>query len=255
MERDLETASHVVVGEVSYGTFAGTSYSFTLVVDRSLKGDSKPGEAIPVGYDAKGLMVGGKGEFRGEFGLWLLVKDNHGRWLMRPPGGRVLPFQFAYYPLPKAPQAKSTVSRDVTLLDAVFLELASAAEAEVEGQTFRWLAEGVLRSVGPPVGQEVRWTLERWSHSSTPNLIALGFTGLVTLEDVDAVVRSRTALRVIAESQIARQFSGAVSEYRNPSPVGMGALGEMATEVSEIPGLQRDAAHALRSIHTSEALP
>ena len=51
-------------------------------------------------------------------------------------------------------------------------------------------------------------------------------------------------------------FSSAVFEYANPSKAGVTALGGLVVDESFTdPYLKRSAAHALRNIHTREAVP
>ncbi len=254
MERVLEKSDCVVVGEVVHGTYEGSVYSFTLVVYRSLRGDLKPGLAVPVSYNV-GVPGGGRGEFHGQFGLWFLANDKSGGLRVVPGWLQPAPFEFSYYPLPRRGSETFGYSADSPLLDKVFSELAQASESAEPGQVFYQLANGVLRCVGTPASTSVRETLERWSHSASANLFTLGLAGLIALEDADALQRSQNMLSTIKQSQLAGPFSSAVSDYRSSNPEGVKALGEMVAEEAGILGLRSAAAFSLRSIHSRESLP
>jgi hypothetical protein len=255
IERVLGKADSVVVGEISHSTFLNADYSFTLVVRRSLKGDLKPGVAVPVHYNAIAGTIKGNGEFSGQFGLWFLAAGSDGEWSVLSPRERPSPLQFAYYPLSKRVEAQPWDPKETSVVDRVFLELASSIDLTEPGQTFQFLADGALRCVGTPASSGLTDVLLRWSRSASANLTTLGLTGLVMLEDTAALVRSAGLLAVIKESQIADRFRSAVSASRSPNPEGVRALGDMATADSGIPKLAADAAYALRSIHTKESLP
>jgi len=255
IERVLEKADAVVVAEVPYGTFVNTEYSFTLVVQRSLKGDLKPGVAVPAHYSARGGTIKGRGEFSSQFGLWFLAVSSNGEWSVLSPRERLWPLEFAYYPLSKRVETQPWDPKNASVVDRVFLELASSIDLTEPGQAFRHLADGALRCVGAPGSSRLVDVLQRWSRSTSVNLTTLGLTGLVMLGDTGALVRSASLLAVIKESQIVDMFHSVVSAYRSPNPEGVRALGDMATADSGIAKLAFQAACALRSIHTKETLP
>jgi hypothetical protein len=253
IEGFLNGVDFAVVGEVSSETSVDTPYSFTLAVHRSLKGDLRPGATVPVKDITSRFRLMGHREFRGEFGLWFLARDKLGGLILAPPGGSSQVLEYAYYPLPSRPYGQHFESSP--LVDSIFFELSGAVESARSDEILRHLASGVLSCVGDRADQAIKDTLDRWSHSSSPNLVTLGLTGLVKLEDSSALARSRDSLTAIKDSPLAGSFAVAVFAYRNPDPKGVKALGEMVTREFGLAGLRSSAGSALRSIHTTEALP
>ncbi|MCC7175954.1 MAG: hypothetical protein IT159_12225 [Bryobacterales bacterium] len=252
IERLLESSDAVVIGEVTYGTSLNGMYSFTLVPDRILKGNLKPRVALQINYNARAIVIKGSTEVSGQYGLWFLARDKAGSFALRPPKQQSLPLEFVYYALPKQSPAANEEPEEVTVAERVFRELANAVEVSEKGQRFNLLADGILRCVGITGSREA---LERWSGSSSSHLRVLGLTGLIMLEDPLALDRSRDVIASLDDTYLRNHFFAAISAYRNPDPVGVRAIGEMATEESAAKDLQIDGAQALRSIHTKEALP
>ena len=268
LQHFLDKVDSVVVGEVSHGTVVNGSYSLTLMVHRVLKGDLKAGVAIPVRYEATSIPMRGSGQAEyGYFGMWFLASDKGGGWRLIPPlAVQPLPLQFVYYPLPKTTPEQLWDPERSLLVERLFVELAYAVDSVERDQTFhvkgvvpdptfKHLAEGALQCIDTPSGTGFKGTLDRWSRSSLPNLSTLGITGLIRLGDPAALGRSLAMFPTIKQSQIRGRFVGAVGGYRDSSAEGLLVLGDMATRESEIEGLQAEAAYALRSIHTREALP
>ena len=279
MESFLENVDLVVVGEVASGAAADGSYSFTLVPNRVLKGDLKPGVGIPVTYNGTGGVVlkGGGGEFSGDFGLWFLARDKAGQWrLLSASSGQSPLFPYAYYTLSRSARPDSEEGKELSVADRVFREVALALDIAVEsaepGKNFRqsgggveivgppekalWhLAGGVLACVGDPASPLVKGALDRWSRSQSPDLRTMGLIGLVRVEGPAGLARARAELPTVESSQLAPIFVEQVLAYRSPDPQGVRILGEMATEKTGVQGLQRAAAQALRAIHTRESLP
>jgi hypothetical protein len=245
------------VGEVSYGTAIDGDNSFTLVPLYALKGDLKPGVAVVVTYRVRAIPIRGRGEFGGEFGLWFLTRAATGGYTLVAPDQQSPPLEYAYYPLPRTARERPAVPPGTSLVEEIFQHLALSAQSVGRGMTFWHLAKGALSCVDSSAPKSVRETLEAWSRSSSPNMVTLGLTGLVTIGDAGALARSQQALPVIKESepQLLGHYADAVFAYRNPDPDGVQALGEMATAEEPLTkGLQRAAVIALRAIHSKDTL-
>lgn len=249
-DRLLDEAQAVVVAEVQSGQQVGYSAAFTLSVVRTLKGSFGPGDTINVAW---GSTLTANKSLKGDYGLWFLSQAAvGGPWTLKGVLQGQYPFEFAYFPLPKASSLASlnTVARPKTVNDQAASELAAALEAYTDPSQIYHLALGFL-SIGESDAAPVIYGALR-AHPD-PEIRFIGLAGLIRSNDPTALGEVASNIEQVPNLQARGLLASAISGRRDTDPVAISQIGRIASSSSVV--FQGAGAEALKNIHTRDTLP
>ncbi|MCX6616801.1 MAG: hypothetical protein NTZ98_11990 [Acidobacteria bacterium] len=244
------TADLIAVGDLKSGFQTGGRAVFSLELDRVLKGSQTPGSGIQVEWKTHGNL--GTSALPPARGLWFVKQAGTSWELLSVTTGEV-PFSDTYLPLPAGPVGNIfAYAPSDPLGDKLASELANAAVGlDIPDLGFRIL--GSLDQLTSPV---VSKAYQQLSEASAAGRRALGFAGLIRKGDLAALA---AVSQQFPEMSLVPEFSAVVSAvdgfFRSTDPAAVALLGQFATNGALPRPLAYAAAHALRSIHTKEALP
>ncbi len=249
--RLLSGADAVVVANVTSSVSAGASVSITLSVVRTLKGDVAPGMSIAAAWTPAASQLPAAGPPGGQTGIWF-VGQSSGGWVVLPVAVGAVPADGTYIPAASA-GLPAGFAYAASAPPAVKLawELGAAAQDPSNASALAWLlSSGAADDLGSSVLSPV-WN-QLWS-SGAPAARAAGLAGQVR-------TGSPAALAVLASGD-PRSFDPvsegylalAICRYTGGDAGGISSLGALArsTYGGRVPLC---AAHALRSIHSSDAV-
>ncbi len=243
----------IVVGTQTAMAKGGiTGAKFNLSVERASKGNITPWiQVLTVTWDGKY----GAGDWTGspaQRGVWFLQNGTAGGWTFIPAASSgnvvffpelslqaysgVLPAQLTYNPATTATidqpvlEIAATRPRDPFLI----LSATSGVNSLSASQAFRYLATNL-----------------------SGDLEFAGLIGLIQRGDVPALLQvEQTAATLDFRTDGGQQLTSAIGlSFANSEPIGVASLGRMATSGAAVPQLRQAAATALRTIHSTAAVP
>jgi hypothetical protein len=252
---DLEqSADLIVVATANAGSQTSDAVSFKLQVHRVLKGDAIVGGLIsadwPKGANA---LAGGASSIAGT-GLWFLQRSSSG-WILLPIMQGTALFNRTFIPEPSGP-ILSAYSYDPTapLSDKVASEVCAAIEGANGGGHELADLQFDLDKLASPV---VMVLYQRMSAANSAEQKILGLSGLIRGGNTVALRSAIQATSALTNPSVEYGvlLRSIQDEYRAVDSVSVAALGQAAVNSSLRPDFRRSAAHALRAIHTIEAVP
>lgn len=249
----LGQADAVVVATVTGGTASG-ELSVNLSVERSIKGSISPGpqiQAIWSPREARNLYPSLPVQMSGKTGVWFL-KQQSAAWAVIPLViGATGPLEL-YLPVPTGNlPATYAYGSGAQPEQKLAMEIgAAAADSTTATTTSQYLSRGLMDDFGPDLLQPILTGL-----ASSPQIVprVTGVTGLIRQGAASGII----ILAGMDMSQVPPSAQGfltdAVCEYRGTDPAGVARLGTLLGAPSA--KLQACAVHALREIHTKEAVP
>jgi hypothetical protein len=243
LDRMVRDAKLIVVARVVQGSQSGKFASFTLEVQRTLKGEP-PSSTVSAFIE---VMDTGNINLKGWQGLWFIAED--GRLLPATSGSVLIVFcRLPALPeLPAAWAAPNTASPT----ERVLRELSASLEAE-EGYPF--LAEILSQKSATEPAASLRALYRRMQASPSLVVAGAGVAGLLRSGDVGGL-RSLPALLEKGPLPPGPLVGASVCEYLNGNPSGLSILSALAAVPSPTPLLRTCAAFALRNIHSKESIP
>lgn len=258
-----QTADMIAVGSGASAALSGNSATFTIRLDRVVKGDATlAGTMLRVDWviDQR-VSLAGLGDARAitsavtGVGLWFLTRGAQG-WLLLPPVEEDPRFGGAFVPMPAGPiPAAYAYSDGATLSDKVASELAVAIEAaNGDAADFVQIHAGLLDQLRSPV---VGKLYQRMASSASPAQRALGLAGLIRQGNTGALETALGVAPSLDETSLATRILilGIRDEFRQADQGGVAALGQAAANAGAPIEFRVAAAHALASIHTTSSLP
>jgi len=252
-----QSADLIIVGGASGGAQSGSALSFSLQVNRVVKGDATvAGTLIAVDWasvDRPGPPAVGRPQVSGN-GLWFLKRSSSGWELLPAISGE--PFSQTYIPGPVgAISSAYAYTPAAALSDKVASEISAALEAASGGGAGLSSLYYLLDELRSPV---IQLLYNRLSASASTNQRILGLSGLIRGGSATAL----SAALEIASSLGAYPLESGVlfesvrNEFRSTDSTSVGILGQIAT-ASTCPSqpLREAAARALVAIHTQQAVP
>jgi hypothetical protein len=253
-------ADLIVVGGVTSAFSGPSSLSFSIQVDRVIKGDAAlVGSAVPVSWSAGASTAATPGQAIAVncTGLWFLQQSPSG-WVLLPVVNGDARLEQTLFPVPAgsivsayAYQASAPVS------DKVASEIGSSIESGTVFDALEMYAlfGGQLDELQSAV---VPLLYQRLSGSASARLRVLGASGLL---------RGGSGAALASAVQLAPTLSAYPLEggillsslrdyYRTSDATAVASLGQAAADSSDPNAAFREAAgHALAAIHTAAALP
>ncbi len=251
-----DQADLVTVATVLASSQSGNLVSFTLQLDRVLKGGASEGSTIFVQWESGPNLPAVQEKWLVNLrGLWFLRELTSGRWKALPTVLGSALFMDAFFSIPVGPIVNAfSYSPTAPVIDKVISELGAATEqqnASAPGGSFRVLAG--LQGVKSPL---IASMYQRFSESASPNLRALGLAGLLRLGETAALSRAETELPNLSKTKEFQNIVVSVCSYfRNPDPSAVAILGRLSILAGASPELASCAVIALRHMHTRESLP
>ena len=252
-----QKADLIVVGAAVHGSPAANGISFTIQVDRVVKGSpAVVGSAIPVSWadSGQGAWAANPGDAVG-YGLWFL-QGAPGSWLLMPVVQGDHWFGRTFIAEPPGPILSAyAYDSGAPLSDKVASEVSAALES-TDGGGFQLnpLYDGPLDGLGSPVLQAL---YGRMAASSSKKQQALGLAGQLrwgnsTALSAAAQAESSFAAFGLENGELLRSLQ---HWFRAADPASVAILGRIVDDTSGNLPFRRAAAFALAAIHTKEALP
>lgn len=238
-----KNADLIVVGSASGGYQAGDILNFTIQVSRVVKGDVVAGTPIPVSWQSSpaGAATG--------HGLWFL-KRSSGGWRVLPVQSGWAQFNDIFVAMPIGPlPTPYAYDPAAALSDKVASEISAAIESGIG----RRLWPSTLDELNSPVTQVL---YRRLSTSSSAQPRILGLRGQIrsgSAEALTSAIQAAPALSSSAEYPIL--LLSIRDEFRSSDTSSVVILGQTTLNKTLSSDLRESAAHALRAIHTQDALP
>ena len=258
--KELEqTADLIVVGSVSGGTKSGSTLSFSIQVERVIKGNSAmTGTQIAVDWTPEpqgGPPEAGPPRLTGH-GLWFLTRSPSA-WELQPVANNGVPFTSAYIPEPPGTSLTAyTYSPGAALSDKVASEISGAIETATAsgGTTYLLSLYKLLDELQSPVTQQL-WS--RLSVSELMNQKLFGLGGLIRSGNTGALQAAFESASSFASYPLEAGIllQSIRGDFRATDSNSVGLLGRIATQVDCPSDLRHAAAKALASIHSKDALP
>jgi len=251
-----QSADLIVVGAASGGVQSGTALSFTLQVDRLVKGDPAVARTLIAvdwaSVDRSGPPALGPPQVSGN-GLWFVKRSSSGWELLPAISGE--PFSETYIPEPPGAISSAYAYTPATALsDKVASEIAAALEAADGGGGKLAGLYYLLDELHSPV---IQLLYRRMSTSASPHQKILGLSGLIrggSAVALSAVLEIASSLDAYPlESGVL--FNAIRNEFRSTDPASVETLGKIASTTGRSQLLREAAARALVAIHTQQALP
>lgn len=243
---DLVTnAQAVVVGNIVSGMVTDGLASFTIDVERSLKGSIAPRTLVEVRFSTGTRSTSA---MRSERGLFFLRQENG--WVMIPTStGQMTPVEFVFFSLP--PTSAPTVA-GVSIIENVLLELAAALQAgggRPSAGVFD-LAREYRRAPSPALKN----ALQQFALSSSPQLKRIGFQALLSTGDVATLALFEREHTSMSEAMQAASVEGLKFYFTNPAPEAVALLGRLVSNDRLNISVRQAAGNALARVHTRQAL-
>ena len=245
-----ETADLIVAGSASGGIQVGGVLNFTIRVSRVVKGDILPGISIPANWPSTDPAFAASGN-----GLWFL-KQSPGGWRVLPLQSGFATFQNAFIPIPAgplpAPYAYNSAAASVT--DKLASEISAATENGNGLVSLFGLHQTWLDELHSPVVQVL---YRRMSDSSSIQQKILGLSGLIRGGEAAALNSAVEGSSEFAKSRLefGILLNSIGNDFRSSDARSVAVLGGAVVNSGLPLDLREGAAHALRGIHTKDALP
>src|ERR1017187_6737562 len=244
-----DRADAIVVAESSASSQQAAQPSFTLLVDRVIKGSITPGGSVTV------VLPGptpGNQQISGIYGMWFLHASGLGVWQLIPTmGSSTGDVARAPYPLSKggAPPAEPQSASPNELIAG---ELAAAVQEFRSGTQFYFAASGLLSTDVTP---SVVSCYQALASSADPDVRLLGLIGLARQGDIDSLVALPATQDALRNTVLANEVYATIGNIRDRSTRAVQTLGGLATSQLSAGPIIKRAAEALRINHSRDALP
>jgi len=252
LEQLAAEADAIVVGRASHGVDLPEGVRFNLRVVRTVHGKTAPGALLDVVARLRpDPRLTPSKDVNGECGLFLL-KRTTGRWEAFGAGNSPF-FRDASIALGDCEAAAPAQAEGQSNFEKSFEEIALAARrAPADAVAFMGLFDLAGLSDSPRLAD----IMKEFAQSDTLPLRVEGVAWSVRHGDPGALAELARLAKGAAKSSRPACFLSAVSEYVNTDRTGVLVLGRIVLD-PEIPRdyLKRNAAHALRIIHTPDAVP
>ena len=245
-------ADLIVAGDIISGSDAGSQVIMDIAVVRTLKGTVEPGKIIIAQWQSPATPSFTSRPVAKHTGLFFLGVTGTAPTILPVVGGDVRSSDL-YIPLPHGDlPVQKTYDAGTALPDRVAAELAAAAGA-VSVDDF---AAGLLYLEGLESIKAASTAIyESLAVSPSPHAAAIGIAGLVRSSNPTAPGRVKSEYRAISKSvHFSHVVNGICGYYHSTSPQALAALADLATDTNGEISLRRCSAHALRAVHTKDAL-
>ena len=243
-----QNADLIVVGSANDGIWAGDNLNFTIQIDRVVKGDLTPGIPIPAIWQSNnpGIANG--------HGLWFLKRSTDG-WSILPVQSGWAQFKDVFIPIPTGPVPDAyAYDPAASVPDKVASEISAAIEGVPGLGLMPGLHAGLLDQLDSPVIQVL---YRRLAASSSIQQKILGLSGLIRSGNTSALNSAIEAAPELSSSSVERGILllSIHDGFRASDANSVVILGQAAVNTSLSLDFRQSAAHALRGIHTKDALP
>jgi hypothetical protein len=243
-----DQADAIVVGEIQSGQQNGRNISLSLSVDRSLKGDAPPGGVLNISGSASSAR---NRDLKGAYGMFFLQKNGNSPWKLLPTAKGSLPFELNYFALPKNPAVTiSIAATPSTVADQIAIELANGLQGYTSQLQLYQLAASLDAMPDSAVTATIAQSLRP---SSDPELRCVALARLLRAGDSSALADVANMIQLLPQLTTSTLVKTAISGRRDSDPAAIANLGLISASTDVY--MQRNAAFALMSIHTREALP
>lgn len=252
-----DEADIVAVARSVQADRVGSQATFTLSIDRVLKGSLLPGSAIHVAW----TIPAQAGSFYSQLPLvrclWFLKSNGSGYTLMPTAFGSPTLDDVCMSVPAGDIRARFTYASSLPVSDKLAFEMGASAEAIANGEIKSSLP--VLPSSSGASHVVLAAVHRLLAQSTVPRAKAVGYQGLLVQNDSNTIKELELQGPSLTQGNLAIVIAAGIGHYyRNADPAGVASLGRIATQVQ---GVQQTlpfkaaAARALAWIHTREALP
>ena len=248
----LAQADAVVVAVVVDASTVGSDVNVTISVTRPLTGSLTAVKTVSAVWSPTGTpsVIRASSDI-GASGIWFL-KQVGAQWAVLPIAVGTVPLSQIYFPVPAGPMS-ATFAYVATASPQAKLawEVAAAVDAGSGPTAVRIAVSGALDGLGSTVLAPV-WA--RLSASSAPLARAVGLAGQIRLGSPIPLATIAAASPALFSSNAQDHLSAAICSYTSTAGNSISSLGSLAKSGYSA-SVQYCALHALREIHTKEALP
>ena len=243
-----QNADLILAGSASDGIRAGDSLNFTIQVNRVVKGDIAPATTIKAIWQSNnpGVATG--------HGLWFLKRSPDG-WSVLPVQSGWAQFNNIFIPVPTGPLPDAyAYGPAASASDKVASEISAAIEGIPGLGLLPGLQGGLLDQLNSPVIQVL---YRRLAASSSIQQKILGLSGLIRSGNTPALNSAIEAVPAISSSTVeyGTLLLSIRDGFRASDANSAVILGQAAVNTSLRLDFRQSVAHALRGIHTKDALP
>jgi hypothetical protein len=254
-----KTADLIVVGTASDAAAVGNLATFTVQVDRVVKGDralaGKLIRADLVLSDSREISLAGRDSPLSGHGLWFFQRSSSGWHLLPivegdPLGGEYIPAPAGAIP------AAYAYAPETALSDKIASEVSAAIEGAATGD-LRLLPlhqSALLDVLASPISNIL---YRRMAASGSLQSKILGLSGLIREGNSTALESAFSAARSFQDHprEMNVLISSIQGDFRAADPASVAILGRVTAFTNGSLAFRLAAAHALASIHTQAALP
>ena len=247
-------AEAIIIGTLTQVAYANDTLTFTINVERSIKGDLREGSAHSVIWrDALRSRPHLAGP-RSTRGLLFLKRDSGGLWALLPAfGGYIGDVQRLYYGFP-ATSTPPASARALPPLDRVMAELLTAVEAG--GLDPRGGIVDLPRTYRAAPSPAIRAMLVRFADHPSSELRMISLRALLAEGNVAALARvEREQVQLTSDFNGRTLVDDLAQDFANPDRAAIQILGRMATSETGTSPFREAAAKALARMHTKDSLP
>jgi hypothetical protein len=248
----LNQADAVIVATVEAAVASGPDVALSLIVSRVVKGSLGSGSSVPVTWvPVTSSVKVGAGEAAEQTGIWFL-KQQGPTWVVLPITVGAVPVNAIYVHVPSgALPVAYAYDAGLPSESRLAYEIAAAAQDPLAATELAHVAasgavDGLGSDVLPPIWAQL-------SSSTTPITRAIGLAGQIRLGSAAALVvlsnMDPSAFTSVAQDLLSAGICG----YRSSDSAAVGGLGAL-TKSSYADNVRFCAVHALREIHSKEAL-
>jgi hypothetical protein len=247
----LSQADAVVVGTIQGGAVSGPIVNINLLVARVVEGSLVAGTSVQVIAAPALLPTGTPGVGNGT-GIFFL-REQGSAWRLMPTAIGGVPLDQMYISALSSPlPAAYAYNIDTPPANRLAREIGAAAEDPAAGPAIaRMVGAGALDDLGQGVLQPI-WT--QLSSSSEGLAKAVGLGGQIRGGAANALATIVSADAATFTANAQDHLSAAICAYRSTDAAGISSLGALTTS-NYSSSVKYCAAHALRSVHNTSALP
>lgn len=256
--RLLETACNrsdaVVLGVIEPVLLTPPFATFTIAVDRVLKGDVGLNTSLNVTWP--GSLTGARMRPQHYRALWFLQKTSAGGWEISPISGRKAPIYASGLAVPAEWQSTTQLPAQNCYAAAWTVLKLNAAHID-ESPVYLTAMETLLQDNATSMAAllpDFAATLRLFSQSPSSNLRTLALASGIRAQEPWALAQLASEPAVAVNSRVGHQVALALAAWRGAEPEALAALAKIA-QAPASRFLARPAAQALMMIHTREAIP
>lgn len=248
------TADAVVVGSINTRLEDSNRVSFSISVERVIKGDANMKVAhVLHPWKRLGIELSSRGSNKPidapVYGMWFLQRAGPSEWDVIPANGRDGMLFNLYLPAAQVLPQRYTTKLATSVIDSIVVEFAAGAEAE--RNRLRTAVE-LLKTIQTPA---IGTVTDAYVTSSTPGFQIAGITLALAHNNPDslsALVRVWPGIR----QDLAREYivTSLRDSFRDVSPAAVTQLAAIIDDGS-LPELRSAGIRAIAAIHTKESLP